>query len=427
MFDLTGVTVTGADPVLPGRFRVGELAATCVGSTTLAAAELLRERSGVDSSVAVDFREAAVAFRSERHLRVNGVAGSDMSPLSGDYEAADGWVRLQCNYPHLRQAAVDALGALDSRESVAERIRPMAAIDVESLVQQGGGAAGALRTREQWLAHPQARLLGELPVVALERFADAPAVALPPAARPLSGVRVLDLTHVIAGPVCGRTLAAHGADVLHVAAAHRPVMAATLRDTSFGKRSCFVDLRTEDGRRTLRSLVAEADVFVQSYRHGALARYGFGVEELAGLRPGIVAVDVSAYGTTGPWGGRRGFDSLVQLVTGIADDNGTPRSLPAQALDHGSGWLAAGGVITALRRRGVEGGSWRVSVSLARTARWLDSLGRTEIPGSEPEVDDLLVTTGEFTHVKAPGALSAAPPYWTHGPRTPGGDPAAWW
>ncbi|QUQ72023.1 CoA transferase [Kutzneria sp. CA-103260] len=427
MLDLTGVTVTGSDPVLPGRFKVGELAATCVGATTLAAAGLLRERSGVDSAVAVDVRAAAVAFRSERHLRVNGLVSGDMSPLSGDYEAADGWVRLQCNYPHLRRAAVDALGALDSRESVAERIRSLAAVDVESLVQQGGGAAGALRAREQWLAHPQARLLERLPVVQLERFADAPTVVLPSAARPLSGVRVLDLTHVIAGPVCGRTLAAHGADVLHVAAAHRPVMAATLRDTSFGKRSCWLDLRIAEDRRRLRELVAEADVFVQSYRHGALARHGFGPEELAALRPGIIAVDVSAYGTTGPWGGRRGFDSLVQMVSGIADDNGTPRSLPAQALDHGSGWLAAWGVITALRRRAVDGGSWRVSVSLARTGLWLDSLGRTAIPGSEPEVSDLLTTTGEFTHVKVPGTLSAAPPYWSHGPRTPGGDPAAWW
>ncbi|MFC0431556.1 CoA transferase [Kutzneria buriramensis] len=426
MFDLAGVTVTGADPVLPGRFRVGELAATCVGATTLAAASLLRERSGVDSSVAVDMVEAAVAFRSERYLRVNGVGASDRSPLSGDYEAADGWVRLQCNLPHLQRFALEALGASD-RDSLADRIRGMAAIDVESLVQQAGGAAGALRTRSQWLAHPQARLLQELPVVRLERFADGPEVALPTAERPLQGVRVLELTHVIAGPVCGRTLAAHGADVLHVAAEHRPVMPATLRDTSFGKRTCWLDLRTEDGRQTLRNLVADADVFVQSYRPGALARYGFGPEELAALRPGIIAVDVSAYGTTGPWGGRRGFDSLVQMVSGIADDNGTPRSLPAQALDHGSGWLAAWGAITALRRRSSEGGSWRVSVSLARTALWLDSLGRTETAGTEPEVREFLATTGEFTHVKVPGALSAAPPYWAHGPRTPGGDPPSWW
>jgi crotonobetainyl-CoA:carnitine CoA-transferase CaiB-like acyl-CoA transferase len=228
-------------------------------------------------------------------------------------------------------------------------------------------------------------------------------------------------------PVCGRTLAAHGADVLHVGARHRPLMAATVRDTSFGKRTCWLDLRTEQGRRTLRALVADADVFVQSYRAGALARHGFGPAELAAIRPEIVTVDVSAYGAAGPWGGRRGFDSLVQMVTGIAYDGGRPRSLPAQALDHGSGWLAAWGAITALRRRAVEGGSWRVSVSLARTGQFLDSLGRTEVAGTEPDVSDLLTTTGEFTHVKVPGTLTAAPPFWADGPRPPGCDPPTWW
>jgi crotonobetainyl-CoA:carnitine CoA-transferase CaiB-like acyl-CoA transferase len=234
---------------------------------------------------------------------------------------------------------------------------------------------------------------------------------------------VLDLTHVIAGPVCGRVLAAHGADVLHVTPPHWPVLLDLVRDTDFGKRQCTAGLGDE-----LRALVAGADVFVQSYRPGSLARKGFGPADLARLRPGIVLVSLTAYGHTGPWRDRRGFDSLVQMACGIAAHAGVdePRPLPAQALDHGTGWLAAYGVMTALRRRATEGGSWHVRLSLARTAEWLHDLGRQEGPVSEVDPTPWLTETdsdfGRLTHIRVPCA-SVEPA----GPRQPGRDPATWW
>jgi crotonobetainyl-CoA:carnitine CoA-transferase CaiB-like acyl-CoA transferase len=397
--------------VLPGPYRVAELAVTCVRMAT--------EAARGDTELAVDVGHAAEAFRSERHTRVTGEAPSrSWSPLSGVHRAADGWVRLHTMYPHHAAAVRDALGA-DRAAEVARR----SAIEVEERVLAAGGAAAALRTREEWLETGPGRAIREEPLVAIEKIGDAPPERPGPAGVPLAGVRVLDLTHVIAGPVCGRVLAAHGADVLHVTPPHWPVLLDLARDTDFGKRQCTAGLGDE-----LRALVAGADVFVQSYRPGSLARKGFGPADLARLRPGIVLVSLTAYGHTGPWRDRRGFDSLVQMACGIAAHAGVdePRPLPAQALDHGTGWLAAYGVMTALRRRATEGGSWHVRLSLARTAEWLHDLGRQEGPVSEVDPTPWLTETdsdfGRLTHIRVPCA-SVEPA----GPRQPGRDPATWW
>ncbi len=416
------------DPVLPGRFRIGSAAATIVQSTTEAAAELFAARGGTPGPVSVDPLHAAVAFRSERYLRPMPSQVED--PLTGNYRAADGWVRLHCNYPHHLAAVGAALGTSLERADVAAAVAVRPALDVEEAVVAAGGAAAAMRTRDEWLVHPQGVALQGLPLWEVTRFADAPPIGLSTSERPLTGIRVLDLTHVIAGPVCGRTLAAHGADVLHVGAAHLPVVAPLLRDTEFGKRSAYVDLRSPEGVSALRDLVREADVFIQSYRPGSLAGRGFGLAELAALRPGIVVVDISAWGWEGPWRARRGFDSLAQMATGIAYGD-PPVPLPLQFLDHGTGWLAAFGAMTALRRRIGKGGSWHVRVSLAKTGMWLDEQGRTEAAGSEPEVNGLLTETdsafGRLTHIRIPGELPSAPPYWGHGPRIAGADPPEWW
>jgi hypothetical protein len=195
-----------------------------------------------------------------------------------------------------------------------------------------------------------------------------------------------------------------------------------VRDTDFGKRQCSTGL---DG---LRALAADADVFVQSYRPGSLASKGFGPADLAALRPGIVVVSLCAYGHTGPWRARRGFDSLVQMSSGIAAHAGLdkPRALPAQALDHGTGWLAAYGAMTALHRRATEGGSWHVKLSLARTAEWLHDLGREDEQPSEVDLTSWLTETdsdfGRLQHIRVPHASVELA-----GPRKPGRDPAAWW
>ncbi|MGQ0837894.1 CoA transferase [Actinokineospora sp.] len=316
----------GDERVVAGPFRVAHLAAQCVAQVTTAAAELSRRRGTEPGPVSVDIRHAAEAFRGERHLLVDGASpGEVWAPLSGDYRAADGWVKLHCNYPHHEAAVRSVLG-----DDVAAEVARRPAVSVEEAVLAAGGAAAAMRSAGQWRAHPQGVAVAAEPLVSVERVGDGPPRPLPAADRPLAGVRVLDLTHVIAGPVCGRTLAAHGADVLHVGAAHLPTVRPLVIDTGFGKRSCHLDLRVPGDREALRGLLADADVLVQSYRPDSLSTKGFGP---ADLPPGVILVSLSAYGHSGPWRARRGFDSLVQLACGIADEGGVgrPVPLPAQA------------------------------------------------------------------------------------------------
>lgn len=404
---------------LPGPYRVTELAVTCVAKATTAAHTLLAARGGTPAPCTVHPGHAAEAFRSERHTRVTGEEPYPLwAPLSGDYRTADGWVRLHGNYPHHAAAIRRVLG-----DEPAPEVLRRSALEVEETVLAAGGAAAAMRTREDWLTNGPGAAVREEPLVAIEKLGEAAPQELSPAGTPLAGVRVLDLTHVIAGPVCGRVLAAHGADVLHVSPPSWPVLLDLVRDTDFGKRQCTLDLGDE-----LRALVADADVFVQSFRPGALARKGFSPEDLAAIRPGIVVASLSAYGHAGPWLERRGFDSLVQMACGIAAHAGMdrPRPLPAQALDHGSGWLAAYGAMTALHRRATEGGSWHVKLSLARTAEWLHDLGRQDGPVSEVDPTPWLTETpgdfGRLTHIRVPCASVELA-----GPRKPGRDPAAWW
>lgn len=445
--ELERLTLTGADPVLPSIYPVGTLAVAAVGAATLAAAGLLRDRGGPGGGVRADLREAAIAFRSERHLRLNGGPVERLwAPLSGDYRCADGWVRLHCNFPHHEAAAVRALGlAGPDPEAAAQAVARRPRVEVAEAVLAEGGCAGASHEPAAWAAHPQGRALAGLPLVAITRLGGAGQPRLPAvgatSGRPLDGVRVLDLTRVIAGPVCGRVLAAHGARVLRVQSPQMLDQPTLILDTGFGKRFCQLNLRAPADRERFAALVSEADVVVQSYRPGALACLGFGPEGLARLRPGIVSVSLSAWGRTGPWQGRRGFDSVVQVVSGIALESARaagqerPLHLPAQALDHGSGWLLALGAIEALRRRQRLGGSWQVQVSLARTGRWLDELGRVDGLGI-PDLDQRAVADrlaeadspfGRLTYVLPPGSIEGAPPRWDSPPHQPGGDPAEWW
>lgn len=423
------VAVSGDESVLPGPFRVGAAASVSVGVATLAAAELLRLRGIEPPPVEVDAGHAAAAFHSERHLKVDGeVPGALWAPLSGDYLAADGWVRLHCNYPRHVSAVCWGLGAPATREALTEAVAKRRAREVQEAVVAAGGAAALLRTRQDWLDHPQGEAVAGQPLVELRQTGSAPPKRLFDSDRPLGGVRVLELTHVIAGPVAGRVLAAHGADVLHIGAAHLPRIDPLWMDTGLGKRSAFTDLTQDAGRARLRKLLAKADVFIQSFRPGALARWGFSPEDLADEFPGLITLDLSAWGQRGPWRNRRGFDSLVQMATGIAAHAGLdqPRPLPAQALDHATGWLGAATVMTALRRAVTDGGGWRGQVALAHTAEWLESLGRRETTGTGYAVDGLLgklpSAYGELTYVTVPGAN----PQWTEGTRLPGTDRPSW-
>lgn len=254
-------------------------------------------------------------------------------------------------------------------------------------------------------------------------------------------MRVLDLSRIIAGPVAGRALAHHGADVLMINGPHLPNIAPLVIDNGRGKRSAVVDLRDAPGRETLRGLAGGADVFLQAYRPGALAARGFGPEELARVRPGIVYVSVSAYGHEGPWAQRRGFDSLVQSASGIAWTErqaagwDEPKHLPCQALDHATGYLAAFGAMVALARRATEGGSWHVRLSLAQTGRWLQSFGLVQDGWRAPDVssDDVsdCLGTVDSTFGRVRGVLPAemldlTPAFYALPPVEVGADSASW-
>ncbi|WP_345811503.1 CoA transferase [Paraburkholderia sp. PREW-6R] len=394
---LRSVSLTGEDPGLPSVYRVGSLASATIAATGLAAAEYHRLRTGHRQHVAVEMRRALASFRSERYLRIDdGPPPALRDPVTGFYETRDGrWIQLHTNFAHHLEGVLKVLGCDKGRAAVSAAIRGHwdgAALD--QTLADAGLCAALIRSPDEWAALDQAKAIAGLPLFEIERIGDAPAE--PPgrtvANRPLDGIRVLDLSRIIAGPVAGRALAQHGADVLMINGPHLPNIAPLVIDNGRGKRSAVLDLREADGRDTLRKLALDTDVFLQAYRPGALAARGFGPEELARLRPGIVYVSVSAYGHDGPWSQRRGFDSLVQSASGIAFTErqaagcDEPKHLPCQALDHATGYLAAFGAMAALSRRATEGGSWHVRVSLAQTGRWLQSFGLVPDGWQRPDV-----------------------------------------
>src|SRR5437867_3077146 len=342
---------------------------------------------------------AASEFRSEGYFRDDGKATAEIwDKIAGTYRCGDGgWVRLHTNFPHHRDGVLALLACDYDKAAVQQALLNWCAEEFEEAAAQAGLVVTAKRSFEEWDHHPQGAAVAALPVFSIEPIGDAPPQPLPTAPRPLAGVRVLDLTRIIAGPVCGRTLAAHGADVLLVTASHLPAIEPLVIDTGRGKLSCQIDLRDAAGQSTLRGLLRDTDVFIQGYRPGALQSLGFGPEEVAQLRPGIVYVSLSAYSHVGPWADRRGFDSLVQTASGFneaearAAGTDQPRPLPAQALDHAAGYLMAFGAITALAHRCTEGGSWHVRASLAQTGKWLRRLGRIEhgLSCGETSFDDI--------------------------------------
>jgi crotonobetainyl-CoA:carnitine CoA-transferase CaiB-like acyl-CoA transferase len=404
------VSTTG-DPGLSSLFAVGDLALGAVAAHRLAAAEHEADGRAV-APVLLDARHIGVAFRSERFLKVDGVpAPAGFAPLSRFWPAADGWVRLHANYPQHREAVDRALGP-DPGAAVAERTSQ----DVEDVVVAAGGVAAKVRTAPEWLLHPQGRAVRDLPLLSLRQVAPGSARE-----RQVRGLRVLDLTRVIAGPVGTRTLASYGADVLRVDSPHNPEDGYALLETGPGKRHVHLDLADRTDRVRFDELLSQADVLVQGYRPGALGAHGLHPDQLAERRPGLVVVTLSAWGSGGPWSQRRGFDSIVQAASGIADRtrgvSGVPGVLPAQALDHGAGHLLAATVLRALTRGRQEGGTWHGELSLAQLAAWLLASPLSNPVGADVPVDagpylmNVPSRSGTLTIVRPPGS-----PPWVRGP-----------
>ena len=371
---------------LPSAFPVEETAVACVGAALAAAASLQGRRGGSVGRITIDRAHVAAAVRSERYFRRGGEsAGAGFAPLSRFWRTADGWVRTHANYPWHRAALLSALGVEPDADAVAGAMAGRTAAEVERAVFAAGGIAAAVRPLEDWRAHPQGLALAGEALVAHSAADDRAAPRRRPASDlPAAGVRVLDLTRVIAGPVCTRFLGALGADVVRLDPPGHPDMhPGDSADTLLGKRSALVDLGSVAGAATVSRLLEQADVVVSGYRPGALDRFGLGPAALAERRPGLVVVCLDAWGHTGPWAGRRGFDSIVQAATGIAEGEAVdadPGTLPCQLLDHGTGYLAAAAALEGLRRQADTGGTHVYRLSLARTAWWLTA-GTTAAAG----------------------------------------------
>ena len=426
---LVRVRLSGEEPALPSSFAVGTAAQASIAVAALAAAELHRQRTGLAQQVDVDMRHAAIEFRAEQYLRVDGAPAPEFRDrLTRTFQCGDGrWVRIHANFPHHRDGVLRLLGCGHDSDAVSRALQSWDAFGFEDAAAAAGMVVTAMRSFDEWDAHPQGQAVAGLPLLSIERIGDAPPQPLPPAARPLSGVRVLDLTRVIAGPVCGRTLAGHGADVLLVTAPHLPSIEPLVMETGLGKRACWLDLRDAPGRQQFDALLRDADVLVQGYRPGGLDKLGLDAASAARKRPGLIYVSLCAYGQTGPWAARRGFDSLVQTASGFnhaeaqAGGGSAPAPLPAQALDRATGYLMAYAVMAALMRRSREGGSWHVRLSLAQTGHWLRQLGRVTggldmaMPGFD-DIDDLTEQHasgfGMLTTIRHAARMSGTPVRW---------------
>ncbi|MFE0646064.1 CoA transferase [Streptomyces sp. NPDC058877] len=400
----------GVSGLLPARLPVMDLARATVAVCALAAVE----RAGLPGPVRIDDGAVATAFVSERHLRIDGRAPVNFAPLSRFWRAADGWVRTHANYPHHKAALLTALDVADSVEAVEAAIGGRRAVEVETAVYAAGGLAVALRTPEEWAAGEQGRKVAARPLLTRERLDGA-------APRRRTGpLRVLDLTRVIAGPVATRSLALLGADVLRIDPPGRPELPDQHADTDVGKRTAALDLDRPSDRRTFDELLDAADVLVTGYRPGALDRFDL-------ERPGLVTARLSAWGDYGPWGNRRGFDSLVQVATGIAVTEGSaeePGTLPAQALDHGTGYLLAAAVLRSLTEQERDGGSRLVRVALAQTGHWLTHA----LPRYEPEryLTESEGPLGRLRHALSPVSYEGGPSSWTRPPGLAGADAPEW-
>ena len=374
-------------------FKISHLAQSSIALSALSAVLINSIRNGTSlRKVVIPLRHSCLEFHTEALFSVNGKQPpSTWGPIGGLHAASDGYVRIHDNFPHHRIGVLKLLGLEDgaSREDVAAKVKEWKKVDFESAAHEAGLAVYALRSYDEWDLLPQSKAIADLPIL-IRKISNDGSKGLPStlqqnADRCLRGLRVVELSRVIAAPVAGQTLASHGTDVLWVTSPKLPDLPSLDMNLSRGKRSISLDLISPGDSDTLRNLIKDADVFIQGYRPSSLAARGFSVTDCAALNPGIICANLSAFGPEGPWAERRGFDSLVQTATGMNVSEakhfgeGAPaRPMPCQALDHAGGYFLATGICAALYKRAMEGGSWEVSVSLAGVMKYLRSLGQYE-------------------------------------------------
>ena len=415
------LTETGA---LPSTFAVTELAGASIGVAGQAVAELIRQQTGRLPSVSVDRRLASFWFSSS--IRPVGWQVPPLwDPVAGDYASADGWIRLHTNAPHHRAAAERVLGKVADRAAIAANVAGWQAAELEQAIVEAGGCAAQMRTWRAWQTHPQGLAVNAEDLIqrqTVETTRDTP--WLGSVARPLTGIKVLDLTRVLAGPVASRFLSGLGADVLRIDSPtwNEP---GVVPEMTLGKRCARLDLKQTADRQVFESLLKGADILFHGYRADALEQLGYTTGQLQALAPGLIDVSLNAYGWSGPWRNRRGFDSLVQMSSGIADagmawkQSDKPVPLPLQALDHATGYLMAASAIRALSERLKTGRGGSARLSLARTAKLLVEAGqvpeqpalRAEAPGDQGLVVEQ-TAWGQAHRLLAPLTISGTPLQW---------------
>lgn len=432
-----GVEYTGSGD-LPSAFRVSDFAAAAIANAGAAIAEFVAQRQGKAPRVGVDRRLASMWFGMSVRPQ-NWTYPPLWDPVAGDYAAADAWIRLHTNAPHHRAVALAVLDAPFEKAAVAAAVSRWNADALETAIVERGGAAAAMRSIEAWRVHPQGTAVAGEPLLHHERHAPGtrPAWNVAPA-RPLDGVRVLDLTRILAGPVATRFLAGYGADVLRIDPLEWDE-ASLAPEVTLGKRCARLDLRTRDGKATFETLLAQADVLVHGYRPGALDALGLDAQRRRSIRPELVDVSLDAYGWSGPWRERRGFDSLVQMSSGIAEagmqrfEKARPFPLPVQALDQAAGYLLAATAIRGLTERIATGAGTTARTSLARVALELIALPPAPAadafaPERPSDLSDVIETTvwGEARRLRAPLTIDGTPMHWDRPAGPLGSSPSSW-
>lgn len=440
--------ISGADPVFSTKFKIGETCAAVVAGIGTAVSDIWELKTGRPQQASIDVRHAAAALRSTSYMQRLDAAGkfqdvvseshNDMRKITQPWPTKDGrWFLPHFGLPNLRARVLDVLGCEPTPDSVAKAVAGWDAMDLEAAIDEARACGGMVRTHDEWMGHPHGQALAAKPIVEIIKIADSDPEPFPEGDRPLAGIRALDLTRILAGPIAARTLAEHGADVLMVTADGLPQIPEHVMDTSHGKRSCYLDIVSADGAATLKRLAGSADVFSQGYRPGVMAKHGFGPEELAAHRPGIVYVSISCFGADGPLSHRAGWEQVAQTVTGICHEGlpDRPALLPAAACDYTTGYLAAYGVLLALARRATEGGSYHVRVSLCQSGMLIYRQGTVAFDGPEmdlspAELSELRIETapkfGALRHLGPVLQLSETPPRWVRPTPVLGRDRAEW-
>jgi len=409
----SNIEFTHDEQIWPSSLKLAAGTSTALAMVASAIDDIWAQKTGKRQNIKINMTHAALTISGMWLLRVNGIPATealqtgDRDPTFGEYECADGIkIYLQNGFMHLAEATAAVLESELDPESIKKAVRKWSANDLEAALTAEGLPGLILRTPDEWLQHPQGKILADTAVVDIEQIGEGPIVPLPEGLRPLSNLRVIDSTRVLAGPTISRTLAEFGADVMHIGSPNVPIMAAAQADTGHGKRKAHVDLETEAGIESLKSLISHADVFAQSYRAGSLAARGFGPSHLAQQRPGIIYVSENAYGQDGPWREKRGFDGNVQAATGITHlqnigtkTSTTPRNLRQVAMamnDYCTGYWGTFGVLEALKMRAQIGGSWHVKVSLGQTASWYLRMGAVLDPAKGLTAEKIIELTSQY-------------------------------